>query len=195
MPKLFVLMGKSATGKDTIYKELLRVESLELKEVVSYTTRPIRAGERDGVEYYFVSNDRLEVLRKQDKIIEIRGYNTVQGLWNYFTVNDGQIDLNRHNSLIIGTLESYEQIKNYFGKEQVHPIYIELDDGIRLQRALDREKDQELPQYSEMCRRFLADEEDFKEENLNRLEIEKRYNNTELTDCLNKIVKDIKNQQ
>lgn len=193
MAKLFVLIGKSATGKDTVYKELLNEEELKLKEIISYTTRPIRAGEKDGVEYYFVSKDRLKALKNQDKIIEIRGYNTVQGLWNYFTVDDGQIDLDKNNSLIIGTLESYEQIRNYFGETQVYPIYIEVDDGIRLQRALNREKTQEIPQYAEMCRRYLADEEDFKEEKLNRLGISKRYNNVELTECIREIVRDIKN--
>ena len=192
MGKIFVLMGKSATGKDTIYKELLKIDSIELKKVVSYTTRPIRAGERDGVEYFFVSNNRLIELEEQNKIIEIRGYNTVHGLWNYFTVNDGQIDLERFNSLIIGTLESYEQIRSYFGKDKVYPIYIELDDGIRLQRALDRERNQEIPRYAEMCRRYLADETDFKEENLEGLSINIRYDNIDLESCINKIAQDIK---
>lgn len=192
MPKLFVIMGKSATGKDTLYKEILRNDSLDLKEVISYTTRPIRDGEKEGVEYYFVSNDSLEELKAQDKIIEIRQYNTVHGPWNYFTVNDGQIDLDKYNSLIIGTLESYEQIRNYFGEDKVYPIYIEVDDGIRLQRALDREKIQETPGYAEMCRRYLADEEDFKEDNLGRLGINKRYPNNKLSDCINEIVNDIK---
>lgn len=193
MAKLFVLMGKSAIGKDTIYKELLNNKSLDLKEIVIYTTRPIRDGEKDGIEYFFVSNDELEELKNQDKIIEIRQYNTVGGLWSYFTVNDGQIDLDSYNSLIIGTLESYEQIRNYFGDDKVYPIYIEVDDGIRLQRALDRERQQKSPQYAEMCRRFLADEEDFKEENLKRLGISKRYNNLTLDKCIDEIIKDIKN--
>lgn len=191
MPKLFVLIGKSATGKDTIYKELLKDDRLNLKRIVIYTTRPIRDGEKDGVEYYFVTRKKLEELKSQDKIIEIRKYNTVHGLWNYFTVNDGQIDLDKSNSLIIGTLESYEQIRNYFGKENVYPIYIEVDDGVRLQRALDREKNQKNPKYLEMCRRFLADEKDFNEEYLNRLKILKRYKNHNLKECRSQIVEDI----
>lgn len=192
MPKLFVIMGKSATGKDTIYKELLKNTDLDLKEVVSYSTRPIRNGEKDGIEYFFVSADKLEQLIKEDKIIEIRQYNTVQGLWSYFTVNDGQIDLDNYNSLIIGTLESYEQIRNYYGKESIYPIYVEVDNGLRLQRALDREKSQESPQYAEMCRRYLADEEDFSEENLRKLGIYKKYQNNDLDKCIEQIVSDIR---
>lgn len=192
MPKLFVLMGKSATGKDTIYKELLKIDRLELKKVVIYTTRPIREGEKDGIEYFFVSNERLRELKEEGKIIEIREYNTVHGIWSYFTVDDGQIDLDKHNSLIIGTLESYEQIRNYYGRDKVYPIYIETDDGVRLQRALDREKLQETPRFAEMCRRYLADEEDFSEENLKKLGINKRYYNFELASCVKEIVNDIK---
>ena len=191
MPKLFVLMGKSATGKDTIYKELLKDDRLNLKRVVIYTTRPIRDGEKDGVEYFFVTKKKLEELKNQDKIIEIRKYNTVHGIWSYFTVNDGQINLAKSNSLIIGTLESYEQIRNYFGKENVYPLYIEVEDGLRLQRALDREKNQKFPKYSEMCRRFLADEKDFNEEDLSRLKITKRYKNHNLKECINQIVEDV----
>ena len=60
------------------------------------------------------------------------------------------------------------------------PIYIEVDDGIRLQRALNREKLQEQPKYAEMCRRFLADEVDFSEEKLAEAGIEKRFVNKTL---------------
>lgn len=51
MGKIFYVMGKSASGKDTIYKEL-RERIPELKTVVLYTTRPIRDGETEGVEYH-----------------------------------------------------------------------------------------------------------------------------------------------
>lgn len=59
-------------------------------------------------------------------------------------------------------------------------MYVEVDDGLRLQRALDRERAQDQPKYAEMCRRFLADEEDFSEENLERAGITKRFQNTDL---------------
>ena len=74
----------------------------------------------------------------------------------------------------------YEQIRDYFGMDKVCPVYVEVDDGLRLQRALDRERAQDQPKYAEMCRRFLADEEDFSEENLEREGITKRFQNTDL---------------
>jgi guanylate kinase len=192
MSKIFIIIGKSATGKDTIFKRLLEDSELNLKSVVGYTTRPIRSGETDGVEYYFVNEDNLQELMSNNKVIELRTYPTMHGLWNYFTVNDGQIDLNKSNYLFIGTLEAYEQIRNYYGAEVVVPIYIEVEDGLRLKRALHRERKQEDPKYKELCRRFLADEEDFSEENLEKLDIRKRYQNVDINVCLYEIMNDIK---
>ena len=70
----------------------------------------------------------------------------------------------------------------------VKPIYIEIDDGERLTRALNREKEQSTPKYEEMCRRFLADSKDYSEENLLKNEITVRYDNTDLNKCIEQIV-------
>jgi guanylate kinase len=192
MSKIFIVIGKSATGKDTVFKKLLGNTELNLKSVVGYTTRPIRSGETDGVEYFFVSEERLEQLLDEEKVIEHRKYPTIHGTWNYFTVNDGQIDLTNSNYLLIGTLEAFEQIRNYYGTEAVVPIYIEVEDGLRLKRALHRERKQDNPKYKELCRRFLADEEDFSEENIIRAGIRKRYQNVDINVCIYQIIQDIK---
>ena len=187
MGKIFYIMGKSAAGKDRIYSLLAGNKELNLKKLVLYTTRPIREGEQDGVEYHFVDDKQLAELETNGKIVELRAYNTVHGIWKYFTVDDGQIDLEQGDYLLIGTLETYEKIREYYGAEHLVPIYIEVEDGERLARALERERRQAVPKYKEMCRRFLADEEDFCEENLKRLGIDKRYRNTDMETCLNEI--------
>lgn len=192
MPRIYIIIGKSATGKDTIYKKLLEHKELNLKTVIMYTTRPIRVSETEGIEYYFVDEARLEELKSQNKIIEHRSYNTVHGKWHYFTVNDEQIDLDRYDYLMMGTLESYGQIRDYFGHDKVIPIYIEVEDGVRLMRALLREQNQVNPKYAELCRRFLADNEDFSEENIARYGITKRYENIDINKCLQEIIADIK---
>lgn len=179
-------MGKSSVGKDTIYKKLLEIEK-ELHPIILYTTRPIREGETDGVEYYFVTEERMQSFQREGKIIEKRSYDTVHGIWNYFTADDGQIDLAQKQYLAIGTLESYEKLRNYFGKEALVPLYIELEDGERLGRALFREQQQKTPKYAELCRRYLADERDFSEENIARAEIEKRFVNGSSEQCVNEI--------
>ena len=175
MGKIFYLMGKSASGKDHIYEYLKQQETLELRPLVLYTTRPIRQGEQDGREYFFTDEKKLEDFRREGRIIEERVYHTVQGPWYYFTADDGQISLEKNNYLSIGTLESYEKMKEYYGEERMCPLYVEVDDGIRLERALKRERKQQHPQYAEMCRRFLADCEDFSEEKIERAGIRRRF--------------------
>lgn len=192
MAKIFFVLGKSSTGKDTIFQRL-KEEALELKTVVGYTTRPKRAGETDGVEYFFVDEERLQQLEEQGKVIECRNYETVHGIWSYFTVDDSQIDLTKGNYLYIGTLESYEKMRKYYGSETVIPIYIEVETGERLFRAVTRERSQSEPKYAELCRRFLADEEDFSEENIAKAGIEKRFENDDLETCVDEIIAMIKN--
>ena len=145
MGRIYYIMGKSATGKDTVYKELFR-RCPRLKAVVPYTTRPIRAGETPGVEYVFSTQEELEKIRESGRLIEARTYQTVMGPWSYFTVDDGQIDLAGDESyLMIGTLESYEKMCRYFGAQALVPIYLEVPDGIRFRRAIEREEHQKNP--------------------------------------------------
>lgn len=187
MGRIFYLMGKSASGKDTIYRQLLEDGEFSFRKLVPYTTRPIRSGEVNGEDYFFTDEAGLEKIRQEGKLVELRTYQTAHGPWNYFTVDDGQLDLAQYSYLLIGTLESYQSLKVYYGSENLVPVFIDLDDGLRLQRALDRERAQESPKYKEMCRRFLADLEDFSEEKIAQAGIEKRFFNNELTDCIGQI--------
>ncbi|EOT22580.1 hypothetical protein C805_03430 [Eubacterium sp. 14-2] len=192
MGKIFCLMGKSSCGKDTLYKRILSDPSLPLHTLVPYTTRPMRDGETEGVEYYFRTESQQQELERQGKIIELRSYETVHGIWKYFTVNDHQIHLERHNYLLIGTLESFKKLRSYFGPDTLVPIYIELEDGERLQRALNRERLQTVPGYTELCRRFLADEKDFSQENLQKAGITLSFSNHDLEICTENIISFIK---
>ncbi len=179
MGTIYCLMGKSASGKDFVYKNLLLMPALHLKEIVTYTTRPIRFGEVEGKTYFFRTEEEAAAMAAAGKIIELRAYDTVHGIWKYFTADDGQIDLTASDYLQIGTLEAYEKLRDYFGAEKVCPLYVWVEDGERLGRALRREKKQEMPKYAELCRRFLADEADFAEEKLQRAGIVHRFDNLE----------------
>ncbi len=195
MGRIFYLMGKSSTGKDSFYKELINNEELGLKKIVMYTTRPIRAQEKNGEEYFFVNDEKLARLEAAGKVIERRSYDTIHGVWHYFTVYDEQINLENSDYVVIGTLESYITTKKYFGEGVLVPIYIEVDDGVRLQRALDREKAQEHPKYKEMCRRYIADSDDFSEKNIEEAGITERFENDIFEDCLKKITNYIRQFQ
>lgn len=192
MGKIFCIIGKSSSGKDTIFKKLVKEKDLNLKPVISYTTRPIRQNEKQGIEYNFIDEEMLRRYEETGKIIEKREYKTINGTWSYCTIDDGQIDLKEQAFyLLIVTLEAYESLRSYFGREQVIPFYITVDDGVRLERALKREKKQEVPNYDELCRRFLADSIDFNTKRLQDCGIVKRYRNEKLKECMNRIKLDI----
>ena len=196
-------MGKSASGKDTIYQELLK-RFPGMKRLIPCTTRPMREGERDGEDYHFVTPETLDAFERSGKLVEKRVYETVAGPWIYATVDmetgpdakdtssgkEGPTD--ESGAVIgIGTLESFLKLRAYYGADRMLPLYIETDDGTRLQRALDREKKQKNPNYAELCRRFLADQQDFSEEKLKEAGILKRYRNDVLPDCLARIAEDV----
>lgn len=192
MGKIFCIMGKSGSGKDTIFKAIMEDKNLHLKGIVLYTTRPKRSFETDGVEYFFINKEALNKYEQLHKIIECREYDTVNGKWYYCTIDDGQIDLIKQNYIIIATLEAYQSLQKYFGKENIVPIYVTVEDGERLSRALKREMEQKIPNYQELCRRFLADSSDFSEAKLKACGIDKIYVNSHLGNCINSIKKDIK---
>ena len=145
MGKLFYVIGKSSSGKDTIFQSLLDNKELNLKPLVLYTTRPMRAGEKPGVQYHFTDEAGLSRLEAEGKVIELRAYQTIHGIWKYFTADTEATDLERCNYITVGVLESFRAVREYYGADRVVPLYIEVEDGERLQRALDRERAQEEP--------------------------------------------------
>lgn len=192
--KIIYIVGKSSVGKDTIYQILKK--KLNIKTYVMYTTRPIRTGEKDGVDYYYLKQEEMEKNIKEinSKVMEYRTYNTVYGPWIYATIIDKQFEADE-DMLMEGTLESYNAARKYFvNNEKVNliPIYIEVDDGVRLERALKREREQENPKYEELCRRFLADSKDFSEEKIKESGITKRFQNNNIDECVQEIIDYIK---
>ncbi len=186
-------MGKSASGKDSVYRELLKALP-ELGTYVMYTTRPMREGEIPGVTYHYISEEEVRQLKEAGKVIESRTYQTVYGPWTYATVDDGQLDAKEKDYLMPATLESYRKLKDYFGADRVVPVYIEVDTGERLLRAVKREMLEQTPKYTELCRRFLADEEDFSAEKLKEAGIASAFHNEELAVCVKEIADAIRKQ-
>lgn len=190
MGKIFCFMGKSSSGKDTIFS-IISGSFKNVKEIVPFTTRPIREGETEGKEYHFVTEEEFEKMVYDNLVVEFRRYNTQHGIWTYFTASKN-IDLENNNYIVINTLDGYNSLKQYYGDDVVIPIYIEVkDDGVRLTRALEREKKQDIPKYEEMCRRFLEDQKDFSEENIISSGISKRFTNDNLHACVLDIVSEM----
>lgn len=182
MAKIFCIVGASCSGKDTIFNNLLDMH-IGLTPIITYTTRPIRANENNGKEYYFVNRRSFSKLKHQGKVIEYRTYKTVHGDWTYFTVNDGQFDMKSNNKYImINTLDGVNKLQKIYGKDVV-VIHLVVADRERLLRNLSREMNGN-EDYTEMCRRFIADSKDFSVQNFNRLGIhDVRVENNSIVEC------------
>ena len=190
MSNFIYIMGKSASGKDTIYKRIK--EQIDVKTYILYTTRPIRTGEQEGVDYHYVSDEQMLKFKQEGKVIESRTYQTVKGPWTYATIADEQLEQNG-DILTVGTLESYNKIKEYYEDKKdtkLLPVYITIDEEERRKRALEREKKQKNPNYEEVERRIKADNIDFSEENLKKAGIgqNETFENYDLDKCVESIV-------
>ena len=168
MSRIYCIVGPSAVGKDTFYKELLQTHADELCPVIPSTTRPMRAGEVNGVDYHFVNFEELAALEAEGRVIEKREYLTTQGLWVYFTMKFALEE--GRDYVLISTIEGAARLQEHYGADRVTVVMLRLDPGVRLSRSLKREMQQKTPDYAEVCRRFLADECDFAPEKVAALQ-------------------------
>ena len=157
--KIIILTGKSACGKNAIEESLVKKH---FKRIVTNTTRPPRKGETNGVDYNFISETDFFDLLNQDKMIEYRKYNTTFGTW-YYGSSDNNIDLSKHNYVIILTLDGVEAFVNRFGAENCLVFYIDCPKKVRENRAKTRFTQEEWndKQKDEWNRRVITDNNDF----------------------------------
>ena len=204
MSNLIYIMGKSSTGKDTIYQRLKY--KIDTNEYVPYTTRPKRDGEQEGREYNFLNREQFEELQKQEKVMEYRNYNVINAngekdIWTYATIADKQWE-KQGDFLSIGTLESYTTIVKYLEEHpeknlNIVPVYITIDENERERRARKREQMQVKPNYEEMERRLKADNIDFSQEKLKEAGIGEKqtFENYNLDKCVEDIIKYIQKER
>lgn len=169
--ELIILCGKAGAGKDYLLQQVLKHYGNEINAIVSDTTRPPRSYERDGVDYHFLTLD--EFLSRDH--LEMTKYRVSEDdIWLYGT-SYSSLDKNKIN---IGIF-NIDGINQIYKKDDIdiHIFYISADDRTRLERQFDRE---EYPDYSEICRRFLTDEQDFR--NLYKYPFRKIRNSSGLKD-------------
>lgn len=159
--KIVFFIGPSSSGKDTFFAKSKQI--YQVQPITLLTTRPMRDGEKNGEQYFFISMEEMNNLDANHLLIERRDYEAFNGIWSYAT-RSKEIDLTKFNHITLNTWNAYSKFLKFYPKENLVPIYFDLDKGTRLQRALDREKQAKTSNYAEMCRRFLADAEDFREE-------------------------------
>ena len=158
---IIAIMGKSASGKDSLLKALLQEPQFKkAKPIISCTTRPIRENEINGTDYHFLTNEQFTNLVLSNRMLEATVFND----WCYGT----SIDSLSTSGINIGVFnpegcEALRQNENI----TLCLIYVEATDKTRLLRSLNREKN---PDCHEIVRRFNADEMDFCEEEIEYLE-------------------------
>lgn len=184
MGKLYVLIGRSAVGKTTIQKMLAKRSGF--KEIVSHTTRAKRANEIEGVDYFFISDEKFQEMLDKEEFLEYTIYNG----W-FYGLHKDQVDLSTGNYICVLETAGLEQVLTKLGKSNVVGIYLYLTDYWELlKRSLDRQPHATVDQCREMCRRFLSDFDTFKEaEKLCILKI----NNNDAKDTVDIILRNIRN--
>jgi len=147
MTKKVIILGKSSSGKDTLRNVLIEKG---LKPCVAYTTRPIRLGELDGVNYKFVDLEQYNSL----KLIESESFNVANGdTWWYGKTKETIEEAD----VFICTVKGISDLLKHFSRETFFIVELECEQNVRLQRALSRGDEKK-----ELFRRFKADDEDFK---------------------------------
>lgn len=152
---LLILVGKTASGKDTIIKELIENG---WDKVVTYTTRPIREGEKEGITYHYVSEEEFKEKVNSGFFLEYKKYDTEYGAWYYGSPKEELLSVKANeNKVIILTPDGYRDfIKEALGV-QYRCIYI-YSNSKTIQRRLKRRGDSPL----EAKRRLDNDNIDFK---------------------------------
>ena len=161
---VIILTGKSCSGKDCVRREL---ERWGYNNIVSYTSRPIRENEVDGIDYNFVNRGQFEKMIMTEQMIEYRTYNTLfngnPDTW-YYGLRKEKLDFsNKH--VVILDLDGVENFIKYYGRENCFTIYMCCPKSERERRAIERGSFDK----TEWNRRLIADDKDFKSKKLKKL--------------------------
>lgn len=139
--KIFALLGYMGVGKDTILKQVLK-DIDDVKPIISTTTRPMRKGETEGVEYYFI--DDTEFFRRGTDFVEQRIYHTKvkengvekEATWRY-GIERAELEKDDYLIVIVDSV-GYKELKNYVGNGRIVPIFISAPQEELRARALAR---------------------------------------------------------
>lgn len=156
MKKIIVLLGASATGKDTVAKHIS--EKYNIPMAISYTTRPMRSNETQGIEYYFISDDEMHKKFKNGEVIEHTSYYIQSEDVSYTYANVIEEFEKRDYVLTILNPHGLYQFNKSQYKDNLVSIMLNCDDRVRLVRSLNRDENVNV---NEVLDRFRRDELDF----------------------------------
>ena len=146
MKQMVIIVGKSGSGKDSIADIIC--DNFRWEKVRVFTTRPKRGNETDGKDYFFVDENKIKEMEKDNEFVLIQKFNN----W-YYCIPEFEI-LSKDNPLIVTNPAGLEELKKKY--DNTKSFYIDLDDGIRVLRQCMRNQD-----YKEIERRYYSDMNDF----------------------------------
>lgn len=153
MNKIFMIIGRSGSGKDTQVQIIHN--KFDMHSIVLCTTRKPRAYETFGKDYYFVTDAVLRSDQIKDDVFECRQLNLTTGPAYYYT-RKSSIDLTKFNYIVPGTFDMLRSYRGYFGNNVV-PIFLECDYKTARRRLLERNSEP----MSEIDRRLITDEQEY----------------------------------
>ena len=151
---MIIIIGKTASGKDTIVKELYLNHSF--KKIVTYTTRPMRENEIDGITYHYISDEEFKQKIDEDFFAEYKSYQSEFGEWFYGTSEDSIINSDS-KSIIILTPQGYKDILSKYPNLNYKSIYLYASNRTIRERLIQRGDDE-----AEARRRVKHDKKDFR---------------------------------
>lgn len=147
---IYAIVGQTNSGKSTLARDL--VTATGIKQVITYTTRHIREGEREGVDYYFITSEEMD----KDNFFGRRDFYTVYREEPYsYAINKDDV-FPFEDRLIILDPKGIRELKKEIGYKNVVTVYINASEELITQRALIRGDSEE-----EVKRRLEADKDDF----------------------------------
>lgn len=147
--KKLLLLGKSASGKDTLRDMLVKKG---LKTAISYTSRPKRENEVAGLNYHYVTLQEFELLESQNFFLESEPFRVQGGVWKY----GRSFESIENGEVFIATVTGVSNMIKKTNREQFYIVELVCDDEIRYQRAMKRGDNLE-----EAKRRLGSDDRDF----------------------------------
>lgn len=159
---IIVLCGAGGSGKDTTLN-ILKQKYQSLQTCVSHTTRPPRATEVEGCEYFFIDNAEFEAMYTNGEFIETRSYTVVGDEWHYgMSEKEVTTKLEKGHIIMILDLQGLMELKDYYQNSEtdIHAFYINVDEDTRIQRYLKRDN-VTVAMVQEAIRRLEADASDF----------------------------------
>lgn len=156
---MIVLLGKTASGKDTILNEL--VKKYNYRKMITYTTRPMRKGEIQDKTYHFISDEEFLKKKEEGFFLEYNEFNTAESVWRYGSAKEDYINAD-DNTIVILTPNGFKSLKLWAVRNDIDldiiSIFVYANDETiryRLKKRGDKKEEAE--------RRLKTDKEDFKE--------------------------------